>query len=201
MNVYLNRYLSNVNKEVREYIEKNNYKEIEKAARLIIDQEKKGGRVHVTGVGKPSYVARYIASLLSSVGTSAYYLDATESIHGSSGQVEKEDIVIAISNSGETEELKSCIKNLRENGIKIISCTGNIDSWLSKNSEVTLIARVEKEGDSLNKPPRTSILMELIVLQLLSIELQELKQINLKDYIKWHPGGKLGEATREEINI
>lgn len=200
MKEHLNYYLNNVNYEVKEYIEKYNHKEIEEAARLIINQEKKDGRVHVTGIGKPSYVAKYIASLLSSVGTSAYYLDATESIHGSSGQVKKEDIVIAISNSGETEELKSCIKNLKKNGVKIISCTSTSDSWLSKNSEVTLIARVEKEGDSLNKPPRTSILMELIVLQLLSIELQELKRISLIDYVKWHPGGAIGEATREEIN-
>lgn len=199
MKEHLNSYLNNVNHEVEEYIKENGYKEIKKAAELIMEQENKGGRVHVTGIGKPSYVAKYIASLLSSVGTSAYYLDATESVHGSSGQVKPEDIVIAISNSGETEELKYCIKNLRENKIKVISCTSNLDSWLSQNSDITLIAKVEKEGDRLNKPPRSSILMEMLVLQLLSLELQELKQIDLMDYIKWHPGGALGEATREEL--
>lgn len=163
------------------------------AKQLILASEKNGGRVHVTGIGKPGHVAEYIASLLSSTGTPAYFLDGTEAIHGSAGQVRAEDIVLSISNSGETEELKKTVQTLRKNSAKIISVTGKKNSWLSKNSDCFLFAGVEKEGDLLNKPPRASILAEIFLLQSLSILLQEEKGITNQDYIKWHPGGTLGQ--------
>ncbi|MEM5593957.1 SIS domain-containing protein [Niallia circulans] len=97
-------------------------------------------------MGKPSYVARYSASLLSSTGTPAYFLDGTEAIHGSSGQVVEGDVVIAISNSGETEELKKTIHTLRENGAIIISITGNLQSSIARQSDFAIFAGVSKEG-------------------------------------------------------
>ncbi|WP_238902789.1 SIS domain-containing protein [Clostridium sp. YIM B02506] len=193
----IQEFLTNIKKEFGENLDNIDIESVEKAAEIILESEKVGGRVHVTGIGKPSYVAGYIASLLSSTGTSAYELHGTEAVHGSSGQVKAGDVVIAISNSGETVELKSTIETLVMNGARIISCTGNGASWLAKHSEVCLVAHVNIEGDSLNKPPRASILSELLILQCLSIVLQKEKKLDLDKYLKWHPGGSLGKSIRE----
>ncbi|AMC94668.1 carbohydrate isomerase [Erysipelothrix larvae] len=172
--------------------------ELVKAKQLILEAEKHGKRVHVTGIGKPGHVAGYIASLLSSTGTPAYFLDGTEAVHGSSGQVCQGDVVIAISNSGETQELQATVETLRRNHAKIISVTGGKVSWLAKNGDVFLYAGVHEEGDSLNKPPRASILAEVLVLQALSILLQEEKSLTPDQYVKWHPGGSLGKSILEQ---
>lgn len=168
------------------------------AVELIVTAEKNGGRIHVTGIGKPSYVAGYIASLLSSTGTPAYILHGTEAIHGSSGQVREGDVVIAISNSGETEELKATVSTLKKNGAKIISVSGNPNSWLAKMGDAYLFAGVKQEGDQLNRAPRASIMAEILVLQGLSIILQEMKNITPQQYVKWHPGGALGKLRENE---
>lgn len=191
------QFLRNIQNEMDSYIENVELTAVEKAANIILDAEAKGKRVHVTGIGKPGHVAGYIASLLSSTGTPSYELHGTEAVHGSSGQVLTGDVVIAISNSGETSELKATVDTLLKNGARIISCTGNEHSSLAKSSEVCLKAQVGREGDSLNKPPRASILAEIIVLQLLSDLLQEHKHLNLEQYVKWHPGGSLGKSIRE----
>lgn len=143
-------------------------------------------------------MAEYIAALNSSIGTPTYFLDTTEAVHGSAGQVLPEDIVIAISNSGQTDELKRTILALKKIGAKIIGVTGGASSWLSENVDVFLFAGVTKEGDDLNKPPRTSILAEIIILQSLSILLQQAENIDLNDYYLWHPGGALGQSILEE---
>lgn len=168
------------------------------AANLIEHCELHHGRVHVTGIGKPGHVAGYMASLLSSTGTSAYELHGTEAVHGSAGQVKAGDVVIALSNSGETQELKATVEALRRNGALIIACTGNEASWLAQHASVCLKAHVDQEGDTLNKPPRASILAEILVLQILSVELQARKQLNTQEYLKWHPGGSLGASIRNE---
>ena len=175
-----------------------NMESLYEAKELILEAEKNKNRVHVTGIGKPGHVAGYIASLLSSTGTPCYELHGTEAVHGSSGQVVPGDVVIAISNSGETAELKATIETLRKNGAKIISVTGKEHSWLAENGEVTLIAGVNQEGDAMNKPPRASILAEIIILQSLSILLQNEKGLNPQQYVKWHPGGALGASIRKE---
>ena len=166
---------------------------------LILEAERNKNRVHVTGIGKPGHVAGYIASLLSSTGTPAYELHGTEAVHGSSGQVQEGDVVIAISNSGETNELKATVETLKRNGAKIISVTGNPDSWLAKQGDAYLFAGVKQEGDDLNKPPRSSILAEIIILQCLSILLQNEKHLDPKQYVKWHPGGSLGKSIKETL--
>ena len=195
----LSKYLNCVQRQMNIVIESVDKEKIEKAAKIIIDSEKQGGRVHVTGIGKPGHVAGYIASLLSSTGTSAYELHGTEAVHGSSGQVQLGDVVICISNSGEASELQATVNTLIKNGAHIISCTRNPESTLAKASEVCLEAKVEEEGDSLNKPPRASVLAEILVLQCLSITLQEYKKLDLNQYVKWHPGGMLGKSIKEQV--
>ena len=135
----------------------------------------------------------------SRTGTPAYELHGTEAVHGSSGQVQEGDVVIAISNSGETNELKATVETLKRNGAKIISVTGNPDSWLAKQGDAYLFAGVKQEGDDLNKPPRSSILAEIIILQCLSILLQNEKHLDPKQYVKWHPGGSLGKSIKETL--
>lgn len=193
----LKSFLSNIKEELDKNIESTDIESVRKAAGIILESEKKGGRVHVTGIGKPGHVAGYIASLLSSTGTSAYELHGTEAVHGSSGQVKPGDVVIAISNSGETVELKATLETLLANGAHIISCTGNAESWLAKHSEVCLVAHADMEGDNLNKPPRASIISEILVLQCLSVVLQNEKKLDLEQYVKWHPGGSLGKSIKD----
>ena len=183
--------------EIQNYINHIDYSAIEKAKDLILAAEAKNNRLHVTGIGKPGHVAGYAASLLSSTGTPTYELHGTEAVHGSAGQVLSGDVVIAISNSGETSELKATVETLKKNGAKIIAVTGNPDSWLAKSAEVALIAGVKPEGDPLNKPPRASILAEIVMLQSLSVLLQETRGLTPQEYVRWHPGGALGQSIRE----
>lgn len=193
----VSEFLNRLSNEVEKFISSVDEVNINKACELIFETEKNHGRVHVTGIGKPGHVSGYISSLLSSTGTPAYTLDGTEAVHGSSGQVKPDDVVIAISNSGETQELKATIETLKANGAKIIGVSGNNESWLKEASDVFLFAGVKQEGDDLNKAPRASIIAEIIVLQSLSVALQEAKGLDAKQYLKWHPGGSLGQSIRE----
>jgi len=169
---------------------------IERAAELILECESRGGRVHVTGIGKSEHIARYVASLLSSTGTPAYFLHATECVHGSAGQVCKADITIAISNSGTTPELMCAVEVLRDFGIKIIGVSGNRESTLAQMADVLLYAGVDNEGGELNLVPRASILAKLYVLCALSVALEAHKGLTREQYARWHPGGAIGRLAR-----
>lgn len=168
------------------------------AAQLIWEAQAQGKRLHITGIGKPSYVAGYISSLISSTGSPMYFLHGTEAVHGSCGQIECGDVVICISNSGETAELKATAIAARNNGAKIIAVTGNANSWLATFAEVHLPAHVDIEGGPLNRAPRTSILAETIVLQALSVLLQKKRNITPAEYVLRHPGGSLGQLRDNE---
>ena len=190
-------FLSIAKESVDKYVAGIDFAALSAAKQLILDAEAKGNRLHVTGIGKPGHVSGYAASLFSSTGTPTYELHGTECVHGSAGQTRPGDVVIAISNSGETGELKSTVTCLKGVGVHIIALTGNPNRWLAKEAEVALIAGVDQEGDSMNKPPRASILAEIIELQCLSILLQNEFGLDPKQYVKWHPGGALGASIRE----
>ena len=168
------------------------------AAEMIWEAEKNGNRVHITGIGKPAHVAAYMASLLSSTGTPAYFLHGTEAVHGSCGQLVPGDVVIAISNSGETAELKATCIAVRNNGCKIIGVTGEKGSWLARYADAALMAHADCEGGPLNRAPRASILAETLVLQGLSVVLQEKRAITPEEYVLRHPGGALGQLRDNE---
>lgn len=189
-------FLSIVKESIDKYVAGIDYDALSAAKKLILDAEAAGGRVHVTGIGKPGHVSGYAASLFSSTGTPTYELHGTECVHGSAGQTRPGDVVIAISNSGETGELKATVTCLKGVGVHIIALTGNPNSWLAKEAEVALIAGVDQEGDSMNKPPRASIIAEVLELQCLSILLQNEFGLDPKQYVKWHPGGALGASIR-----
>ena len=169
-----------------------------KAAELILASRQKGGRLHITGIGKPGHVSGYGASLLSSTGTPTYFLHGTEAVHGSCGQLVPGDVVICISNSGETAEMKTTVTAIKNNGCEVIGVSGNPDSWLAKQGAAHLFAGVCCEGGPLNRAPRASILAENFVLQRLSVLLQANRGLDPKQYVMWHPGGTLGQLRDNE---
>lgn len=174
------------------------YAALEQAAQIILDAEARQGRLHISGIGKPAHIAGYAASLFSSTGTPAYFLHGTEAVHGSCGQLRPGDVVIFISNSGETVEMRATITAIKNNGCSVIGITGNPDSWLARESALHLFAGVESEGGPLNRAPRLSILAETIVLQALSVILQAHHAITPQQYVRWHPGGSLGKLREGE---
>ena len=169
----------------------------ERAARLIRESESKGGRVHVTGVGKAGHVARYGAALLASTGTPANFYDANESVHGSSGQIVRGDVVIAVSSSGETEELHAAIDVARTLGGRVVAVTGNPASYLARQAEVVLDAGVAREGGSLGLAPRASVAAQSMVLAALAAVLEHGRSFTRADFHARHPAGTLGKKTRE----
>ena len=191
-------FFSSVRTEFNAFLDARRPEEYEAALSLIRTCQAGGGRVHITGIGKPGHVAAYLASLLSSTGTPTYFLHGTEAVHGSCGQLVAGDVVIAISNSGETGELKATVLAVKNNGCKVIGVSGNPDSWLAKNTDAFLFAGVKAEGGPLNRAPRNSVLAELLTLQTLSVALQAEKDWDPVRYVRCHPGGKLGQLREGE---
>jgi len=174
--------------------------QIRAAVEMIRSAETRGGRVHLTGVGKPEHVARYAASLLCSVGTQATFLHATETLHGSLGQVDPRDVVIAISNSGNTRELCEAAAAIKEHGAQLIAVTGNSGSELSHLADLVINAPVEQEGGVLGLAPRISVLAEVCVLAALSVALEAARGLTLEQYSRWHRAGTLGAAARRMVS-
>lgn len=194
----LDNFLAQSKKEFKNAISNIEQKKLDCAVALILDAMKNNNRLHITGIGKPGHVAAYIASLLSSIGTPTYFLHGTEAVHGSCGQLVAGDVVICISNSGETAEMKSTAVAIRNNGCKIIAVTGNEQSWLASFADAHILAKVENEGGPLNRAPRISIIVEILVLQALSVILQEKRGLTPQEYVQRHPGGALGKLRDDE---
>ena len=152
------------------------------------------GRVIVTGMGKSGLIGKKIAATLSSTGTPSYFLHPAESTHGDSGIITKDDVIIAISNSGETEELLHLLPLIKRFGVKMIALTGNLNSTLSKTSDVTLDIGVEKEACPLNKAPTASTTATLAMGDALAVCLLEKRGFSEEDFLIFHPGGTLGKG-------
>jgi arabinose-5-phosphate isomerase len=151
------------------------------------------GRAIVTGLGKSGLIARKIASTLSSTGTSAFYIHPVEGLHGDMGMVMKGDIVLALSYSGETEEMREILPLVKRLGVKLIALTGNPDSFLAKESDVALNARVEKEACPFDLAPTASTTAMLALGDALAIALLRKKGFKKDDFALLHPGGTLGK--------
>ncbi len=198
MSEILQKYLDTIKEQTVKFVDNVDTAPYYKAVELIEQSQVNGGRLHITGIGKPAHIAGYAASLIASTGTPTYFLHGTEAVHGSCGQLAKGDVVICISNSGETSEMKSTVIAIRNNGGKIIGISGNNNSWLAENSDVHLFAGVECEGGPLNRAPRASIMVETVALQILSVILQEKCAITPEEYVLRHPGGSLGKLRDNE---
>ncbi|NTW60321.1 MAG: KpsF/GutQ family sugar-phosphate isomerase [Nitrospirae bacterium] len=151
------------------------------------------GRVVVTGMGKSGHIGNKIAATLASTGTPALFLHPAEGIHGDLGMVTKGDIVIALSNSGETEELSRMLPSLKRIGIRIIALTGNTDSTLAKSSDVVIDVGVKEEACPLGLAPTASTTATLAMGDALAVVLLDRRGFKEEDFACYHPGGALGK--------
>jgi len=157
------------------------------------------GRVVVTGVGKSGIIGRKISATLSSTGTPSFFLHPVEALHGDLGMVTSEDILLAISYSGNTLEVCELASILKKRNIKIISLTGNPESRLAKLSDIIINTKIPKEACPFNLAPTTSTTATLALGDALAICLFELKGLGSEDFRKNHPGGSLGERLKVKV--
>ena len=157
------------------------------------------GRVIVTGMGKSGLIGKKIAATMSSTGTPAYFLHPAESTHGDSGVITREDVIIAISNSGETQELMNLLPLIKRFGCPMIGMTGNMNSTLAKASEVVLDISVEREACPLGKAPTASTTATLAMGDTLAVCLMEKKGFTKEDFLMFHPSGKLGKGLTYKV--
>lgn len=171
--------------------------EFEKAIELIYNCN---GRVIITGMGKSGLIGKKIAATLTSTGTPSYFLHPAESTHGDSGIITRNDVVIAISNSGETQELLNLLPLIKRFGVPIISMTGRKDSTLAKSGEVMLDISVEKEACPLGKAPTASTTATLAMGDALAVCLLEKRGFTAEDFLVYHPGGALGKGIKYHVS-
>jgi arabinose-5-phosphate isomerase len=150
------------------------------------------GKVVVTGVGKSGLICAKIAATLSSTGTPAFYLHSGDAVHGDLGMVMPDDIVVAVSNSGETDEILKLLPHFKHHGLKLIVITGNPESTLAQAGELVLNVRVKEEACPLGLAPTTSTTVALAMGDALAVVLLEQKGFNEADFAMRHPGGMLG---------
>lgn len=160
-----------------------------KAVDLIV---KCRGRVIVTGMGKAGIIGRKIAATMSSTGTPSIWMHSAEAVHGDMGQVTRNDVLIVLSNSGETEETKKLLPHIKKIGAKTIAMTGNLKSTLAKHSDVVLNVAVKKEGCPLGLAPMASTTATLVLGDALAACLIERKGFKKEDFAFYHPAGSLG---------
>ncbi|NVJ88367.1 MAG: KpsF/GutQ family sugar-phosphate isomerase [Flavobacteriaceae bacterium] len=162
----------------------------EKAINYIYNSK---GRVIVTGIGKSANIGTKIVATLNSTGTPAVFMHAADAIHGDLGNVLENDVVICISKSGNTPEIKVLVPLIKNYGNKIVAITGNVESFLGQNADFILNTYVEKEACPNNLAPTTSTTAQLVMGDALAVTLLELRGFSSKDFAKYHPGGALGK--------
>ena len=167
-----------------------------KAMELIIDAE---GRVVFTGVGKTGLVAKKLAATFSSTGTSAFFVHAGEALHGDLGMIREGDVVIAVSNSGETDEVISLMPSLRRIGVTLIALTGNSKSTLAEHADLILEADVITEACPHNLAPTASTTAALALGDALAIALSSYYGFTPEDFALYHPGGSLGRKLLTKV--
>lgn len=150
------------------------------------------GRIVVTGMGKSGHIGNKIAATLASTGSPAFFMHPGEASHGDLGMITPEDVVIAISNSGETEELLTILPIIKRLGVPLISMTGKADSNLAREAEVNLDVSVEKEACPLGLAPTASTTATLVMGDALAVALLESRGFTSDDFARSHPGGRLG---------
>ena len=151
------------------------------------------GRVIISGIGKSAIIATKIVATLNSTGTPAIFMHAGDAIHGDLGTVQDNDVVICISNSGNTPEIKMLVPLIKRGTNKLIAMTGNTDSFLAKQADYILNTHVEKEACPNGLAPTTSTTAQLVMGDALAIVLLEIKGFTSSDFAKYHPGGSLGK--------
>lgn len=170
--------------------------EFDKAIDILYNTK---GKVIITGMGKSGLIGKKIAATLTSTGTPSYFLHPAESTHGDSGIITRDDVVIAISNSGETQELLNLLPLIKRFGVQIISMTGNMESTLAKAGNVVLNIAVEKEACPLGKAPTASTTATLAMGDALAVCLLKKRGFTEEDFLIYHPGGALGKGIKFHV--
>ena len=150
------------------------------------------GKCIVTGMGKSGLVGRKIAATLASTGTPSFFLHPGEAFHGDLGMISKDDVVLALSYSGETDEILKIVPFIHSNGNKLVSMTGNPESALAKNSDIHLDVSVEEEACILHLAPTTSTTAQIAMGDALAVSLMQMRGFTSVDFARLHPGGSLG---------
>jgi arabinose-5-phosphate isomerase len=151
------------------------------------------GRLVVTGIGKSAIIAQKIVATLNSTGTPSLFLHASEAIHGDLGMVQPDDVVICISKSGNSPEIKVLVPLLKRFNNTLIAITGNVSSFLGKEADYTLNTYVEKEACPNNLAPTNSTTAQLVIGDAIAVCLMEMRNFTAEDFAKYHPGGALGK--------
>ena len=158
------------------------------------------GRVVVTGMGKSGHVGRKIAATLASTGTPAMFVHPAEASHGDLGMIKPVDLVLAISNSGESEELLAILPVLKRQGVPLIAMTGGLQSSLARHADVVLDCSVEKEACPLNLAPTASTTAQLALGDALAVALLDVRGFRAEDFARSHPGGSLGRRLLTHVS-
>jgi arabinose-5-phosphate isomerase len=151
------------------------------------------GKVVILGVGKSGIIAQKIAATMTSVGTAALYLHPSDALHGGLGIVQSEDVVIVLSNSGETDEIVAMLPYLQNRHVKIVAIVGNVNSTLARKAEAVLDASVDQEACPLNLAPTTSTTVALAIGDALAVTLMKVKGLTTDEFANNHPAGRLGK--------
>ncbi len=162
------------------------------------------GKVVVVGIGKSAHIGKKIVATFNSTGTISQFLHAAEAIHGDLGILQSNDVVICISNSGNSPEVKTIIPYLKSKAEKLIAITGNLNSSLAKSADVVLDASVTKEACPNNLAPTSSTTVQIVIGDALAVTLMKLKGFTENDFASFHPGGNLGKNllwTLEQLNV
>ena len=171
--------------------------DIEKAIDLIINSK---GKLIITGVGKSGLVGTKIAATLASTGTSSFFLHPTEAMHGDLGMVGKEDIVLGISYSGESDELVQILPHLKRFNIPLIAMARNSESTLAKYADIFININVEKEGCPLDAAPMSSTTLTMAMGDALAVCLMKKRDFKKEDFASFHPGGSLGKKLFVKVD-
>jgi len=171
-------------------------KEIEETAKLIMECK---GKVVITGIGKSGIIGRKIAATLASTGTLTVFMNSAEGLHGDLGIIHREDVVIAISNSGNSDEVISIIPSIKKIGAKLIAMTGNKNSKLGKESDEILDIGVEREACPMNIAPTCSTTATLVMGDALASVLIKLRDFKPENFAVYHPGGSLGRRLLMKV--
>lgn len=164
--------------------------DFEKAIQLIYASK---GRLVISGIGKSAIVAQKIVATLNSTGTPALFMHAADAIHGDLGMIQEADIVLIISKSGESPEIKVLVPLIRSFGNPLIGMVGNIDSFLAKEAAIVLNTTVSQEACPNNLAPTSSTTVQMVMGDVLAVCLMELNGFSERDFAKYHPGGNLGK--------
>ena len=168
-----------------------------KAHRLILETK---GRVVVTGMGKSGHIARKIASTLASTGTPAFFMHPGEASHGDLGMITAQDVVVAISYSGETDEILGIQPVIKRRGAKVVAITGRAESTLAREADIHLDARVDKEACPMNLAPTASTTATLALGDALAVALLDARGFKSDDFAMHHPGGALGRKLLVHVS-